>query len=186
MTCTNSQKKSETKEIKQNSSKIYLGIDPGSYHLGWAILKKDKEQTALIDHGVLEIPKEGIGDRLQFVYSNLYGILQNKIGLDKIGLDIDIEVVMEDYFVKSYKGAKVISQVQGIILLLMAEMDVKVSYMTPTRVKKMVCENGKATKEEVKRKVKETFDIKEDLSDDESDAIAVVLAYILGEQNESK
>jgi crossover junction endodeoxyribonuclease RuvC len=162
--------------------KYYIGIDPGSYKLGWCILKKEKDKIKRIDSGNLIIGQEPIGNRLSTIYDEIY-VITRLITEREINKATDIQMILEDYFVKSYKGAKVISQVHGVVLLAAYNQDIDVCYITPTRIKKVICGNGKATKEDVKNEIVKGFNLKHIPSDDESDAMAVAWAYIKGETN---
>jgi Holliday junction resolvasome RuvABC endonuclease subunit len=74
-----------------------------------------------------------------------------------------------------------VSQAVGVITLASALNNVFIDYITPTQVKLIVANNGKATKQEIAQKVKSFFDIQDKLIDDITDAIAIALAFVIKE-----
>ncbi len=147
-----------------------LGIDPGTKNCGYAVIKKEKNSTILIEAGLIKIKEK----ELQFQISELVE------GLDLIFKNYSIdEVAIEDIFYAfNPKTVLKLAQFRGALSLKILQVFGNFSEYTPLQVKKAVTGNGKAKKEQVAFMVKRILGIKKEIKPlDITDAIAIALTH---------
>jgi crossover junction endodeoxyribonuclease RuvC len=157
--------------------KINIGIDPGSRYFGWAVVQLEHAsgKEEVIDHGVIHPPEsthKTIGERLEYIRERLESIIE----LLKIEINENdkLTITIEDYFIHQGAGAKVIPWVQGMVLWLASgKHKLETKFIPPQSVKKIITGNGRAQKTEVKKVIITKFQISDNLTSDEYDAIAV-------------
>ncbi len=81
------------------------------------------------------------------------------------------------FFFRNQKTVITISQAQGVILLLAAQNNIPVEFLTPLQIKSIITGYGKADKKAVQKMISLTLKIPDITQDDESDAVACGLAY---------
>lgn len=117
--------------------------------------------------------KKSHGYRLFQIYNHLQGILTDWQG-QLTG------VVSEKGFSRHARTTQILFMVHGVAKLAVQIADEEVVEMSPTTVKKLVSGTGKASKENVADSVRGFIPVKiEFATDDESDALAVAIAYLI-------
>ncbi len=147
-----------------------LGIDPGSINCGYAILKKTKNKTLLLEAGLIKIRTKVLQEQIVELVEGFDTVIK--------GRKID-EVAIEDIFY-AYNPKTVIklAQFRGALSLKVLQEIGNFSEYTPLQVKKAVTGNGKAKKEQVAFMVKRILGIKQEIKPlDITDAIAVALTH---------
>lgn len=146
-----------------------IGIDPGSHRTGYSILEKDsrvRNKTKVHTYGTIKIDPGTISP------ANLV-ILKNE--LIKILHEFKPEVAsVEDiFFAKNVKTAKSVMESRGVILLTLAEKNIRILQPTATQIKKGLTGHGAANKQDVKKALKLILGIAELKGHDDSwDAMA--------------
>lgn len=150
-----------------------LAIDCGIEKNGFAIFENNKYITS----GLIKTNKNKKDQvRLKDLYDSL-----NKI-VDKYKPD---HIVLEQlFFFKNLKTAIRVSQAQGVIILISAQKNIPLSFLTPLQVKQTITGYGKADKKSIQKmlKIELNLDIKQD---DEADAVALGFSYFLISSNSS-
>ena len=143
-----------------------ISIDSGIERTGYAIFKDKKYVTSALIKTLKNLPTE---IRLKEIYLQLKKIC-NKY-------KPDVMVLEQLLFFKNQKTFIRVSQAQGIVMLLAAQNNIKVEFLTPLQIKQIVTGYGQADKKSVQKMIRLTtnIDIKQD---DEADAVACGLAYI--------
>lgn len=146
---------------------IILSIDSGIEKTGYAIFKNKKYVTSAL---IKTSKNKSTEIRLEEIYFQLKTIF-NKY-------KPEILVVEQLFFFKNQKTFIRVAQSQGVALLLAAQNKIKVEFLTPLQIKQTVTGYGQADKKSVQKmlKLELQIDIKQD---DEADAVACGLAYIL-------
>jgi len=149
---------------------IFLGIDPGTATTGYALIKKlPRGQYEILDYGVIETDKKySDAERLATLRADLAEITKKyrplAAGVEKL------------YFETNVKTAMTVAQARGVVLVTLAEQDIKIKEFTPLQVKSMICGYGKADKKQVQFMVQKTFGLKKlPKPDDAADALAIAL-----------
>ncbi|MFH1827534.1 MAG: crossover junction endodeoxyribonuclease RuvC [bacterium] len=159
---------------------IVLGIDSGVEKTGFSIFEKKVSSSsnfALLNSGLIKTSIKHTRDkRLQAIYKELLKIVK----LYKP----EIMVLEQLFFFTNQKTAIQVSQAQGICLLLAAQNNIKVEYLTPLQIKQIVTGYGKADKKAIQKMIELTLKTSKPIKqDDEADAIACGMAYCLINKN---
>ncbi|GAC1412838.1 MAG: crossover junction endodeoxyribonuclease RuvC [Candidatus Doudnabacteria bacterium] len=149
---------------------VILGIDPGTATTGYALIKKEKDNTyRILDFGVIETQKK-LSDsaRLSEMQKDLKKIISkhkpSRAGVEKL------------FFEKNVTTAMSVSQARGVILLTLEQNGVELHEFTPLQVKSMICGYGKAEKRQVQLMIQKTFNLKSlPKPDDAADALGIAL-----------
>ncbi len=149
---------------------IILGIDPGTATTGYALIKKQKNNSfEIVDFGVISTKKtKSDSERLLEVQKDLAKIITK--------YKPEIAGVEKLYFENNAKTAMTVSQARGVVLLTLQQKKVKLLEFTPLQVKSTICGYGKAEKKQVQLMVQKTFNLKSlPKPDDAADALAIAL-----------
>ncbi|TSC78866.1 MAG: crossover junction endodeoxyribonuclease RuvC [Parcubacteria group bacterium Gr01-1014_33] len=148
---------------------IILGIDPGTQSIGYACIRWQKQNAALLDAGLLRVISRDPGERLCDIHAHLGSLLEK--------WNPDAAAVEKLFFTKNTKTAMAVSEARGAILLTILLRGIKVFEYTPLEVKKAITGQGRADKTQVKKIVQLTLPDARALraSDDVFDAIAIAL-----------
>lgn len=147
-----------------------MGVDPSIRKTGYSIIRFEKETRTLecLEASVIKLKTTlDIHTRLHVIYKYLEKEIEY-FGVDAVGI--------ESAFVnKKYpKACLSLSQVRGVVLLLVAEKNLKLMNVAPKEAKKIATMSGSAGKDFVQNMCNSIFNtgIK---SHDASDAVAIAL-----------
>ncbi len=148
---------------------IILGIDPGSYNVGYGILQIEKRKIIAAGCDTIVInSKVQLAERLVQIHS----------GMDKIIIEYkpDIAVVETIFYGKNIKSAFTLGHARGVIILALAQHNIEITEYSPREVKKSVVGNGNASKEQVGYMVQKILNLStKPKTEDASDALAIAL-----------
>jgi crossover junction endodeoxyribonuclease RuvC len=144
-----------------------LSIDSGIERTGYAVFKDKKYVTSAL---IKTNKSDSTEIRLEEIYSKLSQVFKK--------YQPDVMVLEQLLFFRNQKTFIRVAQAQGIVMLLASQNKIKVEFLTPLQIKQIVTGYGQADKKSVQKMIKLTtnIDIKQD---DEADAVACGLAYIL-------
>ncbi len=150
---------------------IVIGVDPGTRRTGYAVVEARDDRVFFIDSGALcPAPKLPFHEKLKLIYEGLREVLAEYA---------PDEIAVEDLFVKANpRVALRLGHVRGVALLVGALSGIGVAEYAPREIKQAVVGNGNASKEQVKFMVTALLGLTEDLSEDESDALAVAITHV--------
>lgn len=152
---------------------IILSIDSGIEKTGFAVFDIVKERKfKYINSGLVKTSaKLGVEYRLLQIYKAIDNLV--------VKYKPTVIVMEQLFFAKNIKTAIHVSQAQGTILLLAAQIGIRIDFLTPLQIKQTVTGYGFADKKSVKKMIclliNENIKIEDD---DQSDAIACGLAYV--------
>ena len=161
--------------LQKNTSRI-LGFDPASYrNLGWSSVEKTNIQSGTIIFQDVEEPWHVLWPLFEEV-NDLISAIQPQFAI--------IEKT------SSFSGGFVTGQVSncmGVILCCCRKNQLPVHFVYPTHVKKVVANNGRATKSQLRKELKKMWYnfLKKELkfdSDHACDALANITAWILDQK----
>ncbi len=148
---------------------IILGIDPGSLNVGYGIIQVEKRKIVAAGCDTIKInPKLQLTERLVQIHA----------GMDKIIAEYkpDIAVVETIFYGKNIKSAFTLGHARGVIMLALAQHDIKIEEYSPREVKKSVVGNGNASKEQVAYMVQKILNLStKPKTEDAADALAIAL-----------
>lgn len=155
-------------------SRIILGIDPGFAILGWGIIES-KDGSRNIENvqwgAILTKSGEPIEERIFKVYQELKTI---------IDLYKPNEIVMEKvFFNNNAKTIIGVAQIQGIVFLLSAIMNLPIFQYTPLQAKSALTGYGVANKQQVQNMLKLVLKLEDfPRPDDAADAVALAFCHL--------
>jgi crossover junction endodeoxyribonuclease RuvC len=147
-----------------------LGIDPGLQVCGYAVIKADGGQTALLEAGVFRTDsKKRLEQRLEQVSRDVEAILES----------FQPEVVAVEQLYSHYqhpRTAILMGHARGVILERASRSGAEVRSFAATRIKKSLTGNGHAGKPQMQRAIQSILGLAE-LPEpaDVADAIAAAL-----------
>ena len=148
-----------------------IGIDPGLARVGYGIIDIQEEKKILLDCGVIETSKEKKeGNRLQEIFNDLNELINL--------WNPNVAAVEKFFFYRSSTTISVV-QARGVIMMVLASKNIKVSEYSPAQIKLTIAGNGKATKKEVLDAVMYELKLnKPPKPDDSADALAIALTRL--------
>lgn len=152
---------------------IILGIDPGYAIVGFGIIEKTKNETKVLDYGVIETFKtEKMPDRIKKIYDGINFLI------DKYKPDY---FAMEELFYHSNQKTIInVAMARGVTLLAAAQKlgTDKLFEYTPLQIKQALTGQGRAEKQQVQYMVQAILRLKSiPKPDDAADALAVALCH---------
>lgn len=161
--------------------KIILGIDPGTRYSGYAIIRTDERQAALLTHGCFVL---GAHRPLPVRVHNFYQSFTELITQWQI-TDIALET---PFLGKNAQNFLKLGYLRGIVYLLSQQHTIQLSEFSPREVKVGVTGFGGASKQQVARMVHQLFsrlDVQQ-LREDETDALAIALCGVWQSGSQSR
>lgn len=151
---------------------IILAIDSGFERTGYAVISYQKSVVSYLTSGLIKTSaKKTLSTRLLEIHTSINQLIEV--------WRPTVVVVEQIFFFKNQKTVIPVAQAQGITLLLAAQHNLELEFLTPLQIKQIVTGYGHSDKESVKKMISLTLP-KLDLQgmiDDEIDAIACGLAY---------
>ena len=156
-----------------STTKIILGIDPGTVVMGYGIIKVQGQQLSLVDLGILKPGKAKDGlKRLQLIHETVSGLVR-KYKPTEFAIEAP-------FFGKNVQSMLKLGRAQGVAMAAALQHDLPVSEYAPKKVKQSVTGNGNATKEQVSRMLHTIFQIGDKPEQyDATDALAVAFCHHL-------
>lgn len=157
-----------------NKKYILIGIDPGSFRLGYAVVIFFNGVVSLDKSGVIVFrKKDSLSQKLFYVFDYF-----KKMASDYISFDFRVFFSIEkQYLDKNPRSSFILVSFNSVILLLSELFNTKCFEMSPTQVKKIVSGHGSSTKTDICLILEKQFNISLDVfSLDQSDAIAIAIA----------
>jgi crossover junction endodeoxyribonuclease RuvC len=148
-----------------------MGIDPGVASTGYGVIRASAEELCLLDHGMITTsPRLEHAERLKLIYREV------RQRLDQYRPDaLAIEGLFHS---KNIKALVDVSETIGVVTLAASQFDIKVTKLTPLKVKSSIVGFGKADKEQVQLMIQNILGLDEPLRPHHvSDALAVAICY---------
>lgn len=153
---------------KTKADKI-LGIDPGFGRMGWAVVRRDKNNYFVEETGCLET-----GGQTPYPER----IRQIGEGIKKIIAKYHPEAMAVEklFFTANQKTALRVAEARGVTIYLAGDAKIPVLEYTPLEIKIAVCGYGRADKKQIQNMIKMLLKLKiTPKHDDETDALATAL-----------
>lgn len=150
---------------------VILGIDPGTTTTGYGIIHHKGNKLTMGDCGCIESsPKEDSLIKLRKIYDEMcFLINQHKP---------DAVAVEQLFFNTNTKTALNVGEARGIILLAIAQSEIKFAEYTPLQVKMSLTGYGRAKKDQVQYMVKALLCLPTvPKPDDVADALAIAICH---------
>jgi crossover junction endodeoxyribonuclease RuvC len=148
-----------------------LGIDPGTRHMGWALLSRVGTKIEHVAHGVIDADEKApLADRLVVIDAALAEVIETHRP--------DVGAVEGLFFAKDAQAAAKLGHARGVVLLRLAKGGIEIREYAPTLVKRTVVGKGQADKKQVAMVVKNVLRLPELPRSDAADAIAIALTHL--------
>jgi crossover junction endodeoxyribonuclease RuvC len=147
-----------------------LGLDLGSRHTGYGVLRGAGEEVRHVAHGdIAPAPSQPLEVRLCRIFETLAALIKEyqpqALALEEIFLAANV------------KSALTLGQVRGVVLVAAAQAALPVHRYPPLVVKKAVVGYGQATKTQVKLMVEQLLGLKVG-NHHAADALAVGVCHL--------
>ena len=148
---------------------LILGLDPGSRHTGFGLLRQQGRALEVVDFGRFSVKATApLSERLGALTSDLEEL---------VGTLRPAVVAIESTFLGlNPKSLVVLSQARGALLSVVGRRQIEVFEYSPAEVKNAVTGSGRADKQQVSDMVRVLLGLpKERLPTDATDALAVAI-----------
>jgi crossover junction endodeoxyribonuclease RuvC len=150
---------------------IVIGVDPGSRHTGWGVVRETSGVLKLVECGVCSpSPKLAFAERLAAIYHGLSEVLERLA---------PAEAAIEQVFTaKNAATALKLGQARGVAVAACAARRISVADYAPALVKKTLVGAGRAEKEQVAFMAGRLLGVKPDWPVDASDAVGIAICHL--------
>jgi crossover junction endodeoxyribonuclease RuvC len=150
-----------------------LGIDPGSRFTGYGIIEVKGERVVCVAHGVIKTGgKAGEGEfpeRLGIIFTGIRNLITDHH---------PDQAAIETVFVsRNPNSALKLGQARGAAVCAVIQQGLTVSEYSPRSVKQAIVGRGSADKFQVNHMISLLLQVKEVLTEDAADALAVALCH---------
>jgi crossover junction endodeoxyribonuclease RuvC len=150
---------------------IVLGVDPGTRHLGWGVVRRDGTRPTHVAHGVIDTDTTAtIAVRLCQIERELSDVITT--------YRPTASVVEALFFAKDASAAAKLGHARGVALLVLARAGLPIAEYEPTRVKKAIVGHGRADKRQIAMMIATILRLPSPPRPDAADALAVALAHV--------
>lgn len=150
-----------------------LGLDPGTRHFGWGLVRRVGTRLTHIAHGVIDVAAEGrLGERLVVIERAL---------IEVIGSHAPSEASIESlFFAKDAQAAAKLGHARGVALLVCSREGLPSFEYPPARVKRTVAGSGRADKAQVAHMIRVMLGLDKAPAADAADALAIAVTHLQG------
>lgn len=150
---------------------VVLGLDPGSRHFGWGVVRRVGTKFTHVAHGIIHPSLDGtFAERLIAIELGLLEVLE---------LHAPTHVSIEGiFFAKDAQAAAKLGHARGVALLVCARAGLPIAEYPPARVKQTVAGGGRAAKGQVAQMVRVILGLRAVPTADAADALAVALTHL--------
>lgn len=157
--------------MKQNSSDIILGIDPGTTVMGYGLIKIEKKPK-LIQLGVIRLKKyDSHYDKLRVIFESTRRIINT--------YRPGVCAIEAPFFGKNVQSMLKLGRAQGTAIAAAMSANVEVQEYSPKKIKQAVTGNGNASKEQVSGMLKHILgqEIDSKIPLDATDGLAAAICH---------
>src|SRR3954465_1636212 len=150
---------------------IVLGVDPGTRHLGWGVVRRDGTRPTHVAHGVIDTDTTAtIAVRLCQIERELDAVVATHRPT--------ASAVETLFFAKDATAAAKLGHARGVALLVLARAGLSIAEYEPTRVKKAIVGHGRADKQQMAMMMAPLLRLPAPPRSDAADALAIALAHL--------
>jgi crossover junction endodeoxyribonuclease RuvC len=155
--------------LLSRTTKIILGIDPGSCKTGYGVIKSDGIKYEYLTGGCLKLTKNKSYSELQQIFSGLSEVIEKYS---------PHEVAIEQVFMKvNVNSALKLGQARGAALVAAAAKNILIAEYSARQIKQAVVGFGAASKEQVQHMIKLLLKLTKNPQEDMADALAVAICH---------
>ncbi len=152
---------------------IVLGLDPGTRHFGWGVVRKNGTRLAHVAHGVFDVADEGeLGSRLVAIETALMEVIERHRP--------DEASIESLFFAKDAQAAAKLGHARGVALLVCSRSGLRSFEYPPAQVKRTVAGTGRAEKAQVAQMIRVILGLAALPKSDAADALAIAVTHLQG------
>ena len=159
------------------SSKIILGIDPGTNIMGYGLIISKEKKISLVDFGEINMSK--IKDhylKLDKVYKSVIDIIDT-YKPDEIAIEAP-------FFGKNVQSMLKLGRAQGVAMAAGISRQIPIKEYSPKKIKMAITGNGNASKEQVAKMLQNLLQINELPKNlDSTDGLAAAVCHFYNSKN---
>lgn len=161
----------------QNTTKIILGIDPGTIVMGYGLISVKGNVIKLLDLGVLKLSsKTDPYERLQQIHQKVCDIIKE--------FKPTTFAIEAPFFGKNVQSMLKLGRAQGVAIAAAMQAGISVTEYSPKKVKQSITGNGNADKLQVLKMLESILKFESvEKTYDASDALAVALCHHYQQSN---
>lgn len=151
---------------------LILGIDPGTAVTGFGVIRCQRQEIKLVDHGTIKTSnKSAAPKRLNQIYNQIMDEILKKYNPQALAME-------SLFFNVNAKSASAVGQAMGVIKLAAARRKVEVFEYPPLRIKMVLAGNGRAKKRQIQSKVRKALRLRKlPRPTHAADALAVAICH---------
>ncbi len=158
-------------------SKLIIGVDPGSRVTGYGIVRVEGKKIKPIDFGAIRPPlSQPYPARYRIIFEGLCELLDR--------FQPDALSVETQYIGKNPQSGIKLGMARGVVMLAASLREIAIFEYAPTRAKRAVVGNGRASKGQVQKMVQHLLGLQQlPQPEDAADALALAIchAHVNGE-----
>jgi crossover junction endodeoxyribonuclease RuvC len=148
---------------------IILGIDPGSRITGFGVIEAVGNKQRYIASGSIRVAKSSFSEQLQQVFNGVVKVVEQYQ---------PEEAAIEQVFVSANANSALkLGQARGAAIVAISQKCNNVSEYSARQVKQAIVGYGNAEKNQIQYMVKLLLKLKDDLQEDEADALAIAICH---------
>ncbi len=158
----------------QHSSRIILGIDPGTLNMGYSVLHVNGKVLKMITMDVVKLSSQkDMYERLQLIHQTMNDLIR-EFSPQELAIEAP-------FFGKNVQSMLKLGRAQGIAIAVAMQCGMPVTEYSPRKIKQSITGNGNADKEQVWKMLQQILSLTmvttKQNSFDASDALAVAVCH---------
>ena len=157
------------------AEKIILGVDPGTYVMGYGVIRVCGNKAEMIALGVIDLRKNGDHYlKLGHIFERITGIIDSYLP--------DEMAIEAPFFGKNVQSMLKLGRAQGVAMAAAIQRQVPITEYAPMKIKMAITGNGSAGKEQVADMLRRMLNIdKEEMPHflDATDALGAAYCHYL-------
>lgn len=146
-----------------------LGFDPGINKCGYGIISKEGSKIIHIDNGLIQsFGKQNYFEKLSNIYEKSEELIKT--------FRPDVVCMETAFYAKNVHSTIMLASARTAAILAFVRFNLRVFEFSPREVKKSVCGNGNASKNQVQQMVKIILNLPDLPYEDAADALAIALS----------
>jgi crossover junction endodeoxyribonuclease RuvC len=155
----------------KDSSKVILGVDPGTTIMGYGVIEAKGSSLTLLQFGVIRLSKySGHELKLKKIFERILSLIDDYLP-DEVALEAP-------FYGKNVQSMLKLGRAQGVAMAAALSREIPITEYAPKKVKQSVTGNGNASKEQVAAMLQQILKF-QDLPKllDATDALAVAICH---------
>ncbi len=153
------------------TSRIILGIDPGTNIMGYGIICIQANKLSLVATDVINMTKMDDGfEKMKMVFRTIHSLIEEH--------SVDEVAIEAPFFGKNIQSMLKLGRAQGVAIAAALHANMPVTEYSPRKIKQSITGKGSGTKEQVAYMLQRLLDLKElPPYFDQTDALAIAVCH---------